>query len=150
MSSVTTITRTHGGRGMVKSLRDLRLASPVGPFASKSGNDKFRNLTSRLNVAEGPTKERRLAAILAADVAGYSRLVGADELGTLNRLQSHWDTLIEPTIRSHHVRIVRIAGDGILAEFASVVDAVECAVEMQRAMAERNAGIPAAERIQFR
>jgi class 3 adenylate cyclase/TolB-like protein/tetratricopeptide (TPR) repeat protein len=135
---------------MVKSLRDLRLASPVGPFASKSENDKFRDPTSRLNVVESPTKERRLAAILAADVAGYSRLVGADELGTLNRLQVHWDTLIEPTIRSHHVRIVRIAGDGVLAEFASVVDAVECAVEMQRAMAERNAGIPAEERIQFR
>ena len=58
---------------------------------------------------------RRLAAILAADVTGYSRLVGADELGTLTRLQLHWDTLIEPTIRSHHVRIVRIAGDGVLA-----------------------------------
>jgi class 3 adenylate cyclase len=135
---------------MVKSLRELRLTSPTGPFASKSGNDKFRDLTSRLNVVEGHTKERRLAAILAADVAGYSRLVGADEMGTLNRLQVHWDTLIEPTIRSHHVRIVRIAGDGVLAEFASVVDAVECAVEMQRAMAERNAGIPAAEQIQFR
>jgi adenylate cyclase len=95
-------------------------------------------------------KQRRLAAILAADVAGYSRLVAADELGTLTRLQTHWDNLIEPAIRSHNVGIAKIAGDGILAEFASAVDAVQCAVELQRAMAERNAGIAAEERIEFR
>src|ERR1700749_3210990 len=67
-------------------------------------------------------KQRRLAAILAADVAGYSRHMGTDEAGTLARLQTHWDTLVEPTIRDHHARIIKIAGDGILAEFASVVD----------------------------
>jgi adenylate cyclase len=136
---------------LVKSLHELRDASPaVTVVSTTSGNGKSRDGSVRLNVVANHTKERRLAAILAADVAGYSRLVGADELGTLTRLQLHWDTLIEPTIRSHHVRIVRIAGDGILAEFASVVDALRCAVELQRAMAERNVGIVAEERIQFR
>jgi adenylate cyclase len=136
---------------MGKSHRDPRLAAHAVPFPLQGlGNDPLHGGTERLNaVANGP-KHRRLAAILAADVAGYSRLVGADELGTLTRLQAHWDALIEPTIRSHDVRIVRIAGDGILAEFASVVGAVQCAVELQRAMAERNAGIAAQERIEFR
>jgi adenylate cyclase len=136
---------------MGKSLRDPRLASHVAPLPlPRSGNDQSRPGSEHLNVVGNDPKHRRLAAILAADVAGYSRLVGTDELGTLTRLQAHWDELIEPTIRSHEVRIVKIAGDGILAEFASVVDAVKCAVELQHAMAERNAGIAAEERIQFR
>jgi adenylate cyclase len=105
------------------------------------------NRNDRLRTAP---KQRRLAAILAADVAGYSRHMGTDEAGTLARLQTHWDTLVEPTIRDHHARIIKIAGDGILAEFASVVDAVLCAVKLQRAIAERNAEIAADERIQFR
>src|SRR5690349_11170516 len=83
--------------------------------------------------------ERRLAAILAADVAGYSRLVGADEPGTLARWWAHWDELIEPKIRQHQGRVVRITGDGILAEFASVVNGVRCAIDLQHGMAERNA-----------
>ena len=91
--------------------------------------------------------ERRLAAILAADVAGYSRLVGADEQGTLARWRAHWDELIEPVIREHDGRVVRITGDGILAEFASVVNAVRCAVAFQRGMAERNADIAPDQRI---
>jgi adenylate cyclase len=103
-----------------------------------------------MNVVAYPKKERRLAAILAADVAGYSRLVGADEVGTLARWRVHCDSLVEPTIRSHHGRIVRTSGDGVLAEFASVVNAVQCAVELQRGMAERNAGIPQEKRIEFR
>jgi class 3 adenylate cyclase/TolB-like protein/cytochrome c-type biogenesis protein CcmH/NrfG len=94
--------------------------------------------------------ERRLAAILAADVAGYSRLVGADEQGTLARWRAHWDELIEPVIREHDGRVVRITGDGILAEFASVVNAVRCAVAFQRGMAERNADIAPDQRIVFR
>ena len=94
--------------------------------------------------------ERRLAAILAADVAGYSRLVGADEQGTLARWRAHWDELIEPVIHEHHGRVVRITGDGILAEFASVVNAVRCAVAFQRGMAERNADIAPDQRIAFR
>jgi adenylate cyclase len=136
---------------MAESLRDPRLASRAAPFPLlQSGSDQSHGESEHLNLVADEPKHRRLAAILAADVAGYSRLVGADELGTLTRLQTHWDELIEPTIRSHDVRIVRIAGDGILAEFASVVDAVQCAVKLQRAMAERNAGIAAEERIEFR
>jgi len=82
---------------------------------------------------------RRLAAILAADVAGYSRLMGADEEGTHERLKAHLRELIEPKIAEQRGRIVKNTGDGFLAEFASVVDAVRCAVVMQRGMGERNA-----------
>src|SRR5262249_12162099 len=94
--------------------------------------------------------ERRLAAILAADVAGYSRLMGADEEGTHERLGAHLRELVEPKIKEHRGRIVKNTGDGFLAEFASVVDAVRCAVEVQRGMAERNAGVAPTERIEFR
>jgi len=94
--------------------------------------------------------ERRLAAILMADVAGYSRLVGADEHGTLKRWRAHWDELIAPTIVAHHGRIARVTGDGILTEFASVVNAVECAVALQAGMRTRNAAVAEAERIRFR
>src|SRR5215470_14993945 len=93
---------------------------------------------------------RRLTAILAADVAGYSRLMGADEEGTHERLQGHLRELVEPKIAEHRGRIVKNTGDGFLAEFASVVDAVRCAVEMQRGMAERNADTPPEVRIEFR
>ena len=93
---------------------------------------------------------RRLSAILAADVAGYSRLMGADEEGTHERLRSHFQKLIGPKIAEHRGRIVKNTGEGFLAEFASVVDAVRCAVEMQRGMAERNAGTPPEKRIEFR
>ena len=77
--------------------------------------------------------ERRLAAILAADVAGYSRLMSFDESGTLASLQAHRSELIVPAIARHHGRVVKLMGDGILAEFGSVVEAVECAAEIQRA-----------------
>jgi class 3 adenylate cyclase len=93
---------------------------------------------------------RRLAAVIAADVAGYSRLMGADEEGTYERLKAHLTELVHPKISEHRGRVVKNMGDGLLAEFASVVDAVRCAVEMQRGMAERNAGIAAPERIEFR
>src|ERR1700720_4504905 len=93
---------------------------------------------------------RRLAAILAADVAGYSRLMGADEEGTLERLKAIRRELGDPKIAEHRGRIVKTTGDGLLAEFQSVVDAVRCAVEVQRAMADRNAGAPAEKRIEFR
>jgi adenylate cyclase len=93
---------------------------------------------------------RRLAAILAADVAGYSRLMGTDEEGTHERLKSHLAELVHPNIKEHRGRVVKNTGDGLLAEFASVVDAVRCAVETQRGMAERNAAIPVGERIEFR
>ena len=94
--------------------------------------------------------ERRLAAILAADVAGYSRLMGADEEGTHERLKVHLRDLVEPTIAEHRGRTVKNTGDGFLANFSSVVDAVRGAVDIQRRMAERNASIAATERIEFR
>jgi adenylate cyclase len=93
---------------------------------------------------------RRLAAILAADVAGYSRLMGADEEGTLERLQALRRELSDPKIEEHHGRIVKTTGDGLLVEFASVVDAVRCAVEVQRGMALRNADVAAERRIELR
>ena len=94
--------------------------------------------------------ERRLAAILAADVAGYSRLMGQDEAGTLARLRTHRRELIDPKIGEHKGRIVKTTGDGILIEFQSVVEAVACAVAVQRGMGERNISTPEHERIVFR
>src|SRR6202048_286070 len=93
---------------------------------------------------------RRLAAILAADVAGYSRLMGADEEGTHERLRAHSREFVDPKISEHSGRIVKTTGDGILAEFPSVVDAVRCAAELQRAMIDREAGMPEDRRIRFR
>jgi TolB-like protein/class 3 adenylate cyclase len=93
---------------------------------------------------------RRLAAILAADVAGYSRLMGEDEEGTHERLQAHFGQLVDPKIEEHRGRIVKNTGDGLLAEFASVVDAVRCAVEVQRGMIDREPEVPEDRRIRFR
>lgn len=93
---------------------------------------------------------RRLTAVLAADVAGYSRLVGADEEGTLAQWKAHLHALIQPKIKECRGRIVRVIGDGVLVEFASVVDAVRCAVEVQRGMAARNFDVPQDKRIEFR
>jgi len=96
------------------------------------------------------TVTRRLAAILAADVAGYSRLIGADEQGTLSRLRSIRAELIDPKISEHHGRIVKTTGDGLLVEFVSVVDALRCATEWQRGMAEQNTATQPDNRIEFR
>src|SRR5256885_2868441 len=96
------------------------------------------------------TATRRLTAILAADVAGYSRLMGADEEGTHERLKAHRRELFDPKISEHAGRIVKTTGDGMLAEFPSVVDAVRCAAEVQRAMIDREAGIPEDGRIRYR
>src|SRR6201994_2649550 len=93
---------------------------------------------------------RRLTAIIAADVAGYSRLMGVDEEGTHERLQAYLRELIEPKIAEHRGRIVKNTGDGFLAEFVSVLYAVRGAVEMQRGIAERNADTPPEKRIEFR
>jgi adenylate cyclase len=98
----------------------------------------------------GQRVERRLAAILAADVAGYSRLMGQDEVGTRARLRTHRGELIDPQIAEHKGRIVKTTGDGILVEFASVVEAVACAVAVQRGMVERNAAGPEDHRIVLR
>jgi adenylate cyclase len=94
--------------------------------------------------------ERRLAAILAADVVGYSRLMGADEEGTHFRLLAYRREVIAPQVRAHRGRIVKHTGDGALVEFGSVVDAVRCALEVQRSIGARNAGVPKEQRIEFR
>src|ERR1700746_434451 len=94
--------------------------------------------------------QRKLAAILAADVVGYSRLAGADEDRVLARLRALRSDLIDPTIAVHNGRVIKRTGDGILLEFRSVVDAVNCAVEVQNGMVERNAGLPEDRRIMLR
>ena len=94
--------------------------------------------------------DRRLAAIFAADIAGYSRLMASDEEGTLRQLKAHRKQLIDPKITEHRGRIVKTTGDGALVEFVSVVDAVRCAVDIQRGMSQRNTDVPADRRIQFR
>jgi adenylate cyclase len=94
--------------------------------------------------------ERRLTAVLAADVAGYSRLVESDEEGTLAQWKDHWSAIIEPKIREYHGRVVRIMGDGLLVEFASVIDALRCAIELQRGMKECNAAVPEVKKMEFR
>jgi class 3 adenylate cyclase len=96
------------------------------------------------------SQTRRLAAILAADVAGYSRLMGADEEGTHERLKALRHELVDPKIAEHRGRVVKTTGDGMLVEFPSVVDAVRCAVEVQRAMPERDTGVAADSRIELR
>src|SRR5689334_11539647 len=95
-------------------------------------------------------EQRKLTAILAADVVGFSRLTGADEDRTLARLRALRSDLIDPTIAVHNGRVVKRTGDGALVEFRSVVDAVRCAIEVQNAMIERNAGLPDDRRIQYR
>ena len=96
------------------------------------------------------TEQRKLAAIMAADVVGFSRLTGADEDRTLARLRTLRSDLMDPTIAVHRGRVVKRTGDGAIVEFRSVVDAVRCAIEVQNAMIERNAGVPPERRIEFR
>ena len=93
---------------------------------------------------------RKIAAILVADVVGYSRLAGTDEEGTLARLRMLRSDLIDPAIAAHHGRLVKRTGDGSLVEFRSVVDTVRCAIKVQTGMVERNAGLPPEQRIEFR
>src|SRR5215468_572623 len=97
----------------------------------------------------GERVQRRLAAILAADVVGYSRLMERDEAGTVAALKAQRETL-EPAVAGHRGRIFKVMGDGVLIEFASAVDAVECAVAIRRAMGEANAGVPLGKRIELR
>ena len=102
------------------------------------------------NWANHATDERRLVAILTTDVAGYSRLTELDEEGTHRRFKAHRREAVEPNVLKHRGRIVKNTGDGVLVVFVSVVDAVRCAIELQRIMAERNADIPQCDRIEFR
>ena len=96
------------------------------------------------------SETRKIAAILVSDVVGYSRLAGADEDRTLARLRALRSDLIDPVMSVHHGRVVKRTGDGSINEFRSVVDAVRCAIEVQNAMVERNAGLPPERRIEFR
>jgi class 3 adenylate cyclase len=105
---------------------------------------------SRREIVEREQVNHRMAAILAADVVGYSRRMGADEEGTLAQLKAHRRERVDPTVAEHHGRIVKTTGDGMLVEFASMVDAVRCAVDIQRGMAESDAELPADRRIEFR
>jgi TolB-like protein/SAM-dependent methyltransferase len=133
-----------------------RLAGSKGRQAALDSGDLVPcHLKARKPLADNPSRrseaiQRRLAAILAADVAGYSRLMGADEEGTIARLKAHRSILLDARIEEHKGRIVKTTGDGMLVEFASVVAAVRCAVDIQRGMADRNADIPDDERIAFR
>src|SRR5262249_50057690 len=125
------------------------------------GEQRFKNRSRRVRTYQIPPAAasgvgiseratRRLAAILAADVVGYSRLMGADEEGTHERLKAHFGKLVEPTIKKHKGRIVKNTGDGMLVEFSSVLDAVRCAVEVQRGMIDREPDVPEECRISFR
>jgi adenylate cyclase len=120
-------------------------AKRLGPLANR---DHCARARSGQGVRE--SMERRLSAIMAADVVGYSRLMGTNEVGTLNALKGHRAELIDPAIAKHQGRIVKLTGDGMLVEFPSVVNAVECAAVIQREMPSRNAGLPADRRIEFR
>ena len=122
--------------------RGYRFVAPV--TRAEPSAPKGRELAKRARL------ERRLAAILAADVVGYSRLIGADEEGTIERLKALRTELIDLKIAEHRGRVVKRTGDGLLAEFASVVDALRCATELQAAMAQRNSGIPVDQRIELR
>src|SRR6185436_10715330 len=117
------------------------------PLRCHYGFPSTRAVPSRRRIVP---MERRLAAILAADVVGYSALMERDEAGTFSRLVKGRKELFEPEIARHHGRIFKLMGDGLLAEFVSVVDAVECAVSLQRGLAERNVSVPEPERIQVR
>src|ERR1700677_3500717 len=131
---------------------DQRERSARGLIQSISSWDRFRGVGVLVSIAaEQPvTESRKLAAILVADVVGYSRLAGADEDRTLSRLRGLRSDLIDPAIAAHHGRIVKRTGDGSIVEFRSVVDAVRCAIEVQTGMVERNAGVSPEKRIEFR
>ena len=144
--------RLDEARAIVARLRAITpLVVPSDlPFRNPEDRELF---LSGLRLAAGEadmSQTRRLAAILAADVAGYSRLMGADEEGTLERLKALRRELVDPKIAEHRGRIVKTTGDGLLVEFASVVDAVRCAVAVQQAMPERNTGVAADSRIELR
>src|ERR1700710_1989128 len=135
--------------------RQARFSVYFGAAQYKSTLGNFRltraytSPTWNLNMT-APRVERRLAAVLAADVAGYSRLMGVDEEGTLARLKECRRALVDPKIAEHRGRIVKTTGDGMLVEFASAVDAVRCAVEVQSGMTKGNMDVPEAKRIEFR
>src|SRR6266536_4690774 len=125
------------------------IALRIGDSCARGPRRKLRTHLRRIALASERV-ERRLRAILAADVAGYSRLTGIDEEGTHVRLKEHLRALVDPCIAEHRGRVVKTTGDGMLAECGSVVDAVRCALHVQRGMAERNKDLPPERRIEFR
>jgi class 3 adenylate cyclase len=125
--------------GRVRMKQSKQAVTPVWVFGLQ-----------HMNTRSGDRVERRLAAIMAADVAGYSRLMGVDEEDTLRRLNAHRGQLVDPKVIEHGGRIVKSTGDGLLVEFPSVVNAVRCAAEIQRAMVDRNSKITEDRRITFR
>src|SRR5205823_3742997 len=134
-------------RGFDPTRPHHRPARVLGP------HNRRRKLTaesSRRAVLASERVERRLRAILAADVVGYSRLTGLDEEGTHVQLKNHLRSLVDPKVAEHRGRVVKNTGDGMLAEFGSVVDAVRCALDVQHGMLERNTGVPQDKRIEFR
>src|SRR6202020_222388 len=136
--------------GVVGPIRPVARASFLDPIALDRLARRSR-IPVVLHGGEGVMSEtRKIAAILVSDVVGYSRLAGADEDRTLARLRALRSDLIDPTISVHHGRIVKRTGDGSVIEFRSVVDAVRCALEVQHAMVERNAGVALDKRIEFR
>src|SRR3984957_2550453 len=126
--------------------RPSRSIEHFGPRAEFA--ECFMLVSQRRRFAMGET--RKIAAILVADVVGYSRLAGADEEGTLARLRALRSDLIDPTVAAHHGRVVKRTGDGFICEFRSVVDATRCAIELQSGMVQRNAGMPGEPEIVFR
>src|SRR5262245_38924666 len=127
-----------------------RCTSPPHPQIPAAKHRCHGSVSAIMRSRDRMSETRKIAAILAADVVGYSRLTGADEDRTLARLRTLWSDLIDPTVAVHHGRVVKRTGDGALVEFRSVVDAVRCAIEMQNGMLERNAGVPPERRIEFR
>jgi class 3 adenylate cyclase len=131
----------YGTRGLRKPYWPLRqMYRPRHLPARRNPVKYLRGFRSSALAKE--RAERRLTAILAADVAGYSRLMGADEEGTLAQLKIHRRALVDPKIKQHRGRIVKTTGDGLLVEFASVVEAVRCGVEVQQEIVKRNAEVP--------
>src|SRR6516165_5341962 len=145
----------HGAHGARLSLVEAVIRSSARSFDSGRSRTTLDSIIFSLasfgtGSMSGARAERRLAAILAVDVAGYSRLMSEDEEGTLAKLRAIRRELGDPKIKEHRGRIVKTTGDGLLVEFGSIVDAVRCAVEVQREMATRNLGIPPKQRIEFR
>ena len=139
--------RAHGARRHRRHWAGIRNASHEPTSASVARKDRFLG-GPRLIFPLGRTAmERRLAAILLTDIVGYSRLMGLDEEGTIAHQKAHRDDVIDPTITQHGGRIVKSTGDGLLVEFPSVVDAVKCAIEVQRELADRDADVPEDRRI---
>jgi adenylate cyclase len=137
--------RPEGSCIQTVAARGYRFVAPVTRVEHAASSPMLPRATY-----EGTSATRRLIAILAADVAGYSRLMGADEEGTLNRLKTHRRELVDPKIQEHRGRIVKTTGDGMLVEFGSVVDAARCAAEIQRGMLDRDLDMSDERRIRFR